>query len=65
MLTIYFVWYIGMNGLSNSHLDLHSATPTFAAACHLGQSANKDTLWPLRIGSEEEACSYWNLQEEF
>ena len=61
MLTEYTsIFYVGTDGSSKSHLDLHTATPVFAAEeRHLGQSAYSSTSLPsLRTGSEGEACSY-------
>lgn len=45
MLTEYIsVFYVGIGGISESHLDLHTAGPVFAAEeSHLERSANNCT----------------------
>ena len=45
MLTEYIsVFYVGIDGIAESHLDLHTATPMFAAEeTHLERSANDST----------------------
>ena len=60
MLTEYIsTFYVDIDGISESDLDLHTAVPVFAAEeSHLGQSTNNSTsLQSLRTGSEKETCS--------
>lgn len=60
------IQHVGIIGLSNSHWNLYMVAPALAAEHHWGRSADNVTpLWPLGTGSEEDVCSYRNLQKEF